>query len=88
MGSPLWDSATGRPIARPLQGLPNVEVGVRFTPDGTHLVAVYDTGRAYLWDVRPPSWLRRACEVAGRTLTRQEWGDVLPDRQYQPACRA
>ena len=82
----LWDTATGRPIARPLTGLPNVEVGVRFTHDGTHLVAVYDTGLAYLWDVRPSSWLRRACEIAGRPLTRQEWGDVLPDRPYRPAC--
>jgi hypothetical protein len=49
-------------------------------------VAVYDTGLAYLWDVRSSSWLRRACEIAGRPLTRQEWGDVLPGRPYRPAC--
>ena len=82
----LWDTATGRPIARPLPGLPNVEVGVAFMGPN-RLAAVYDTGQAYLWDVRPSSWLRRACAVAGRPLTRQEWADVLPGREYEPACR-
>jgi hypothetical protein len=50
------------------------------------LAAVYDTGQAYIWDVRPSSWLRRACAVAGRSLTRQEWADVLPGRGYEPVC--
>jgi WD40 repeat protein/DNA-binding SARP family transcriptional activator len=82
----LWDTETGRPIARPLPGLPNVEVGVAFMGDD-RLAAVYDTGQAYLWDIRPSSWLRRACALAGRPLTRQEWADVLPEREYNPACR-
>ena len=84
----LWDTATGRPIGAPLPGIPNVQVGAAFTRGGTHLAAVYDSGRGYLWDVRPASWARRACAVAGRPLTRQEWNDVLPGRKYQPACRA
>jgi hypothetical protein len=52
----------------------------------SRLAAVYDTGQAYLWDIRPSSWLRRACVLAGRPLTRQEWTDVLPGREYHPAC--
>ena len=27
-----------------------------------------------------------ACAVAGRTLTRTEWTDALPGRDYAPAC--
>jgi hypothetical protein len=54
---------------------------------GTHVAAVYDGGRGYLWDLRPSSWARRACAVAGRTLTRLEWQAALPDRPYAPACR-
>jgi hypothetical protein len=57
-----------------------------FTPDGAFLFAISDAGRAYRWDVRPSAWARRACAVAGRTLTRAEWSDVLPDREYAPAC--
>jgi cytidylate kinase len=57
-----------------------------FTPDGTRVIASYETGRAYLWDIRPEALARRACEVAGRPLTRAEWADALPGREYAPAC--
>jgi hypothetical protein len=29
---------------------------------------------------------RRARAIAGRTLTRAEWHDALPERDYAPAC--
>jgi hypothetical protein len=70
-----------------LPGLRNRQVVPQFTPDGAHLLAITDAGRAYRWDVRPSSWARHACEVAGGPLTRAEWDDVLPRRDYAPACR-
>jgi WD40 repeat protein len=82
----LWDLATEQPLGAALPGLPNRGVIPLFSPDGAHLFAVYDTGRAYRWDIRPSSWARQACAVAGRRLTRSEWGDALPDRAYDPAC--
>jgi len=48
--------------------------------------AGYDTGQAYRWDIRPKSLVRQACMVAGRTLTRAEWDEFLPGREYSPAC--
>jgi hypothetical protein len=57
-----------------------------FTPDGTHLLAGYETGDAYLWDIRPASLIRHACRTAGRRLTRAEWQELLPGRDYDPAC--
>jgi WD40 repeat protein len=83
----LWDVASSRPIGTPLRGIPNVQVGVVFTRGGTHLVGVYDSGQGYSWYVRPSSWARHACAVAGRPLTRAEWEEALPGRQYDPACR-
>jgi WD40 repeat protein/DNA-binding SARP family transcriptional activator len=82
----LWDAASSRPIGTPLPGVPNIQTGVAFVRGGSHIAAVYDNGQGYLWDVRPSSWARQACEVAGRALTRTEWGDVLPERAYAPAC--
>jgi WD40 repeat protein len=82
----LWDTASGRPIGGPLPGVPNVQVGTAFIRGGTHLAAVYDNGQAYAWDVRPSSWARHACAVAGRALTQAEWDEALPGRPYQPAC--
>ena len=31
-----------------------------------------------LWDVDPAVWRRRACAIAGRNLTREEWKLYLP----------
>jgi WD40 repeat protein len=82
----LWDVPTGRVIGTALPGVPDHAVSGAFVDGGRSLVTVYDNGRAYLWDVRPDSWARRACEVAGRTLTRAEWHEVLPERDYAPEC--
>ena len=48
--------------------------------------AVYDNGRATLWNLDPADLQRRACAVAGRRLTRAEWAAALPGRSYAPAC--
>ena len=82
----LFDLRTQQPLGAPLPGLPNRPVAPLFTPDGAYLFAITDAGRAYRWDVRPSSWARHACAVAGRTLTRAEWRDALPGREYAPAC--
>jgi hypothetical protein len=67
--------------------VPNALVAPVFSPDGAYLFAITAAGRAFRWDVRPASWERHACTVAGRTLTRAEWNDALPGRPYAPACR-
>ena len=84
----LWDIETQQTIGAPLAG-PGRGVGAvapYFTRDGSGLIASYDTGIAYRWDLRPESLARHACEVAGRRLTRQEWKQFLPGRDYDPAC--
>jgi WD40 repeat protein len=84
----MWDLPTQREVGAPPPGVPGRLTVPQFTPDGRSLLALTDAGRAYLWDVRPSAWMRQACMVAGRTLTRAEWHDALPGRPYQPACRA
>ena len=70
----LWDLRTQQPVGAPLPGIPNQMVLPQFTPDGAYLFAIYGAGgRAYRWDVRPSSWVRHACAVAGRALSRSEW---------------
>jgi hypothetical protein len=44
-------------------------------------------GRGIVWDVDPESWKRRACEIANRTLTQEEWDEFLPGRPYNPVCQ-
>ena len=61
-------------------------LGAAFVGGGSRVVVVHRDG-GYVWDLRPSSWERHACAVAGRTLTRAEWENTLPQREYAPACR-
>jgi WD40 repeat protein len=81
----LWDVATGTPIGPDLTaGLPASMMDL--SSDGHHLLVTTADGRGLIWDVDPESWSQRACALANRTLTRDEWETFLPDRPYQPAC--
>ncbi|MBA3429316.1 MAG: hypothetical protein H0U07_12205, partial [Actinobacteria bacterium] len=81
----LWDAKSRRQIgsALPGSGFAN---RAGFTPDGKSVVVVYGAGVGLLWEVDPERWKARACAVAGRSLTREEWAEFLPDRAYEPAC--
>jgi WD40 repeat protein len=82
----LWDLRTETPFGAPLPALPGHGTAPVFSPDGTRLFVLTEGGVGYRWDVRPASWARYACAVAGRTLTLAEWEEALPGRAYAPAC--
>ena len=82
----MLGNEAGQAVGAPLTGVHKSPVVPSFTPDGTHLLAAYDTGDAYLWDIRPESLVRQACRIAGRRLTRAEWNEFLPRRDYDAAC--
>ncbi|HET8951022.1 MAG TPA: BTAD domain-containing putative transcriptional regulator [Solirubrobacteraceae bacterium] len=82
----LWSVDTQRAIGSSLEIEPEAYVAAGFSRDGSHLFAVPHTGRGVRWDVRPASWNRHACVVAGRDLTEREWRDALPERPFQPVC--
>jgi WD40 repeat protein len=82
----LFDPESQQPIGSPLPGPPKSMSAPLFTPDGNYLLAITSGGRAYRWDLRPATWARHACDVAGRRLTRAEWNEELPGRPYEPAC--
>ena len=81
----LWDLAARRTVGGALPSGSGDVVGAAFSADGSQIVVAHDRG-GYVWDVRRESWNRHACDVAGRRLTRSEWEDALPGRDYAPAC--
>ena len=81
----LWDLGSRRAVGGPLPSGAGDAVGAAFSADGSRLIVAHDRG-GYVWDVRRSAWDRHACDVAGRRLTRSEWEDALPDRDYAPAC--
>jgi WD40 repeat protein len=83
----LWDVPSRSGLGDPFPG-PAVDrtVASSFTPDGRSVVVVSDTGAGWVWDVDQSDWLQRACAVAGRSFTPQEWQQFLPDRPYHATC--
>ena len=81
----LWDVGTGTRIG------PSLTAGRRtamvdLSSDGRRLLLTLANGEAAVFDVDPESWARRACALANRALTREEWERFLPGRPYEPAC--
>ena len=85
----LYDASTLEPIGKPF---PTGPIPGGFAP---RLIAVNGPGTMFaqptnldplLWRVDPSSWLKIACEIAGRNLTMAEWQHYLPDRAYQRTC--
>ena len=87
-GSPiLWDVATHKQLGASLPGpSQGTRMQVAFMPDGRHLLAQYFDGQTWAWDVDPSSWRDRACSIAGRNLTKDEWEKLLPNRHYRRTC--
>jgi WD40 repeat protein len=81
----LWDVATGARIG-PTLTAGSRRADIDFSPDGRELLMAAADGRGALWDVDPVSWAQRACRLANRTLTPEEWEEFLPGRPYEPAC--
>ena len=78
-----------RSVAR--TGLPaavgDLQAATYLVPDPTgDLVFLSDRERVMRYPAAPSDWLRAACEVAGRDLTRAEWERYLPGRPRAPTC--
>ena len=83
----MWDLATRSAIGDAFPGpVADRPAAASFTPDGRSVVVVSDTGAGWVWDMDLSDWLARACEIAGRSLTPQEWQEFLPDRPYHATC--
>jgi WD40 repeat protein len=81
----LWDVATGAQVG------PRLTAGSRsamvdLSSDGRYLLQTYGSGEGAVWDIDSARWAQRACGLANRTLTREEWSEFLPGRSYEPAC--
>jgi WD40 repeat protein len=82
----LWDVRDRTAVGSPLPIIRNISAESAFAPSGDKIVTVYASGQAFSYDLRASSWDKRACAVAGRSLTRAEWAQYLPGRPYRPAC--
>ncbi len=83
----LWDVATRRQIGRPLPGRGRAVQALAYDPDGTMLAGADEGKQVRLWPiVMPRDSATTLCNLAGRSLTRSEWHQYLPDQPYETIC--
>jgi len=81
----LRNVATGQQVGPPLVAASNQPASVLFDGAGNPIVSTEDGG-LWRWNVSLPAMLDRACAIAGRNLTSQEWADLHTNRPYIKAC--
>jgi len=84
----LWEATTLEPFGEPVTIAGTAGNLGGANADGSKLVLGTNDGHGLLWDLDPRHWAARACRVAGRNLTRKEWNQYLPGRDYHRTCAA
>ncbi|MEJ2092877.1 MAG: SUMF1/EgtB/PvdO family nonheme iron enzyme [Syntrophobacterales bacterium] len=88
----FWDTKTRVPfgptimaykIEKELIGEVN---SLAFNPDGKILVSGGGDGEVRVWDMDEESWVDRACRMANRNLTQNEWEKYLGSIPYHKTC--
>lgn len=88
----LWDLQAGVPLGAPFPdpgmgwiALDNLPPVPALSPDGRFL-ALNGSNGTVLWTLDPQIWRDRACELAGRNMTRNEWANVMGDIPFRATC--
>jgi WD40 repeat protein len=82
----LWDLATRSIVGPPLASQGEDVAAVRFTADGQSLIAGSTDQSVVSYYIDPLRVARRACEIAARNLTPQEWRQQVGTRAYHRTC--
>ncbi len=82
----LWLTAPLEQEGPALDTDPGATANVSFQPGGDRLLAVDDARSALTWPISLAAWEQRACRVAGRGFTRQEWSQLNVGEPYSAVC--
>ncbi|HEX9940827.1 MAG TPA: TIR domain-containing protein [Thermoanaerobaculia bacterium] len=74
----LWNIDEGVGVPLVWRGHDSVIRCLSFTKDGKELISTGENDAVRRWPLDPEEMVRRACEQAGRNLTREEWKTYAP----------
>jgi WD40 repeat protein/class 3 adenylate cyclase/energy-coupling factor transporter ATP-binding protein EcfA2 len=80
----MWDLRSRKRLGNSFPIQRNAAPDPVFEPNGDLLIDYLSNATEWPTDLR--TWVRFACRVAGRDLTRAEWRDLLPGRPYRHIC--
>lgn len=81
----LWSVDTGLTLGDPLQ-YSDWMWSLAIRPDGKAIIAGLNDGRVAFWNIDVDEWRLRACQIANRDLTIEEWERFMPDKPYRETC--
>jgi hypothetical protein len=81
----LW-RADAPPRRLHLRSLAAAPVVAATVPSSRWAMTGHADGALYLWQLDRQPLVRAACALAGRSLTRDEWGRYLPGVPYKEIC--
>jgi WD40 repeat protein len=84
----LWDVATRQPLGTLITGRGNTLLSLAFSPDGKTLASGSVEGQVVLWAASPDEWLEKACAMANRNLSLEEWHNFYGSEPYRTTCPA
>ena len=82
----LWDVNRGETIGQPFIGHNGRINTLAYSSDGLTVATGSSDTSIILWDVSLASWQRRACSIANRNLTSQEWERYFQSSPYRETC--
>ncbi|MCV6636980.1 caspase family protein [Candidatus Albibeggiatoa sp. nov. NOAA] len=81
----LWDVETRQALGQPFRGNLSYVTDVSFMPDGKSIASSsYNT--VQLWNVDLESWVKKACTIANRNFSHQEWQKYMGNRPHEKTC--
>lgn len=84
----IWDLDRRQRLLPPLAGTPSeLMMAAALSPDGTKLVTATSNAPPLLWDLDVATWPARACRIANRNLTCEEWRQAFGEEApYRKTC--
>lgn len=81
----LWDAEDKQKLQQVFKSNDSSVTSVHFNNDSSILGTIAGTDLIF-WDTDLESWKARACRIANRNLTLEEWQTYLGDAPYRPTC--
>ena len=83
----LWDVERSGIFDVILKGHQAKVTSMVFSGDSKLLVSGGEDGLIVLWDLSETSWQERACRIANRNMTKEEWNDYVGEsKPYELLC--
>ena len=82
----LWFTSSLQQEGTAFRADQGVPASAAFSAHSTNLLVIDGRGNAFTWPTSLADWEQRACAIAGRSLTREEWSRFLTGTSYARVC--